>query len=136
MSSSTKTELIAWSDSCGGQNRNIKMVLTMLKLVCDPSLQYSIITQKFLESGHSFLPNDSDFSDIEKRLKYYPELHSPSAWYDIIREARCPNKQPFYVIQMAESAGSDNSSYFLSTKKLEQSVTNRKTDTNKNIVAG
>jgi len=131
MSSSTKTEFIAWSDCCGGQNRNIKMALTMFKLVCDPSFPYSIITQKFLESVHGFLPNDSDFSDIEKRLKYHPEVYSPSAWYDIIREARCSNKHPFYVIQMAESAGTDNSSYFFTTKELEQSVTNRKTDTNK-----
>ena len=29
-----KSELVTWSDSCGGQNRNIKMTLLILKLVC------------------------------------------------------------------------------------------------------
>ena len=49
-----KTELILWSDSCGGQNRNIKMALMLFQLVQDPTMPYTTITQKFLESGHSF----------------------------------------------------------------------------------
>jgi len=72
-----KCELVTWSDSCGGQNRNIKMTLSMLKLVCSPNIQFTKITMKFLESGHSFLPNDSYFSDIEKRLKYHPDVFVP-----------------------------------------------------------
>jgi len=54
----TKTELVMWSDSCGGQNRNIKMSLSLPKLVCS-DVPFTTITQKFLESRHSFLPNDS-----------------------------------------------------------------------------
>ena len=54
----TKTELMMWSDSCGGQNRNIKISLSLLKLVCR-DIPFTTITQKCLESGHSFLPNDS-----------------------------------------------------------------------------
>jgi len=46
-----KTELILWSDSCGGQNRNIKMALMLLQLVQDPTMPYTTITQKFLESA-------------------------------------------------------------------------------------
>lgn len=114
----TKTELVMWSDSCGGQNRNIKMSLSLLKLVCS-DVPFTTITQKFLESGHSFLPNDSDFGDIEKRLKYHPEVYVPKHWYDIIAEARSGSK-PFIVHQMKQED-------FLSTTTLETAIVNRKT---------
>jgi len=115
----TKTELVMWSDSCGGQNRNIKMSLSLLKLVCSDG-PFTTITQKFLESGHSFLPNDSDFGDIEKRLKYHPEVYVPKHWYDIIAESRSGAK-PFVVHQMKEED-------FRSTATLETAIVNRKTN--------
>ena len=37
-----KTELILWSDSCGGQNRNIKMALMLLQLVQDPTMPFGL----------------------------------------------------------------------------------------------
>jgi hypothetical protein len=114
------TELIAWSDSCGGQNRNIKMSLSFLKLVGDTNLPFKTITQKFLESGHSFLPNDADFSDIEKRLKYHPHVFVPQQWYDIVAEARSGAK-PFTVVNMERTD-------MTSTLPLEQATTNRKKD--------
>ena len=55
-SSSENTSLITWSDSCGGQNRNIKMSLALLKMVCDTSLLYTEECQNFLESGLAFFP--------------------------------------------------------------------------------
>jgi len=93
------TDLIMWSDSCEGQNRNIKISLSLLKLVQDMVVPFEVITQKFLESGHSFLPNDADFSDVEKRLQYHPVVFVPQQWYDIIAEARSESK-PFTVCQM------------------------------------
>ena len=51
---SPKTSLIAWSDSCGGQNQNIKMSLALLKLASDANLQYTLISQKFLKNDNSF----------------------------------------------------------------------------------
>ena len=116
-----QSELIAWSDSCGGQNRNIKMALMFLALVENDRLPYDTITQKFLESGHSFLPNDSDFSDIEKRRKYHPHIYHPQGWYDIIAEARS-RANPFHVITMTAES-------FVSTTLWEQQITNRKSDT-------
>jgi len=113
-----KTELIAWSDSCGGQNRNIKVAISMLKIVQDPMLLYSTITQKFLVSGHSFLPNDSDFGDIEKRAKFHPEIYTPSHWYKIMKEAKVSSPS-FDVVEMKRED-------FLSTKQLEGAITNRK----------
>ena len=52
---------ILYSYSCCGQNRNIKMLLTFLKLVHDPDISANIIGHKFMVSGHSFLPNYSEF---------------------------------------------------------------------------
>lgn len=52
--------LILWSDSCGGQNRNIKIEL-MLKAVLHDHPTLKKITHKYPIPGHSFLPNDDDF---------------------------------------------------------------------------
>jgi len=76
---------------------------------------------KFLESGHSFLPNDSYFSDIEKHLKYHPDVFVPQQWYDIIKEARSGSK-PFIATNMSTEE-------FLSTTPLENAVTRRKVAT-------
>src|SRR5579872_1109469 len=69
---------------------------------------------------------DGGFSDVEKRLKYHPEVYCPKALYDIIREAREGSKQ-FTVIEMGESS----SNSFISTRDLENSNVNRKMDTSK-----
>lgn len=63
-----------WPDSCGGQNSNIKMVL-MLKSVLEEHTGLETITQHFLVPGHTFLKNDSDFSDIECALKLQSRLY-------------------------------------------------------------
>ena len=60
-----KKNLIVWSDNCGAQNKNRIIVFLFLFLVAHGMFQN--IEQKFLVSGHSFLPCDSDFALIEKR---------------------------------------------------------------------
>ena len=59
-------ELVLWSDSCGGQNRNLNMVALMIALV-NSNNSIKKITHRFLWSGHSYLPNDSDFSHKEEK---------------------------------------------------------------------
>ncbi|XP_050497796.1 uncharacterized protein LOC126878976 [Diabrotica virgifera virgifera] len=66
--------LILWSDSCGGQNRNIKIVL-MLNAIFDVHPLLERITLRLLTSGHSFLPNDTDFGDIECALKFQQRMY-------------------------------------------------------------
>ncbi|KAK4875421.1 hypothetical protein RN001_011843 [Aquatica leii] len=56
--------IIAYSDACTGQNRNIKTSLMWLKLLAD-SKNLKVIDHKFLVSGHSYLPNDRDFGGVE-----------------------------------------------------------------------
>ncbi|XP_065172713.1 uncharacterized protein, partial [Atheta coriaria] len=58
----SEKHIIAYSDMCTGQNRNIKVALMWLKIVQALTNNVEIIDHKFLISGHSFLPNDRDFA--------------------------------------------------------------------------
>lgn len=67
----TDRKLIVWSDRCVGQNNNWRMISLYQYLV---TMKYfSSVEQKFLTSGHSFLPCDRDFALIERKKKngYY-----------------------------------------------------------------
>lgn len=65
----TYKHIVLFSDSCTGQNRNIKMALTLLKLAQQPDLKIETIDLKLLVSGHSFLPNDTEFGIIERESR-------------------------------------------------------------------
>lgn len=112
------TELVLWSDSCGGQNRNIKMTL-MLKAVLQSHTSLEKIRMRFLVSGHSFLPNDSHFSDVECALKHQQRLYLPDDYIKIMKECRTKNK--FKVSRMV-------STEFYGTAELEKQIVNRKVD--------
>lgn len=78
-------DLILWSDSCGGQNRNIKIVL-LLKTIFNNNSELDTITLKYLYPGHSFLPNDQNFSDIESALKYQQRFYTPQDYINVMEE--------------------------------------------------
>lgn len=44
---------VAYSDSCTGQNRNLKTVLKLMTLVQNDSIEADSIELKFMVSGHS-----------------------------------------------------------------------------------
>lgn len=114
----THESIILYSDSCTGQNRNIKTSLSLLKLVNDPSMNAQTIDLKFLVSGHSYLPNDADFGIIESASRKKSHIYNPKDWMDIAREAK--KKAPkFEVIEMKREE-------FMSTKELESVIQNRK----------
>lgn len=116
--------LILWSDSCGGQNRNIKITLILKTLLEEiPSLEK--ITMRFLLSGHSFLPNDRHFATIESALKHVQRLYLPEDYVSIMKNAK--KKKPLTVKRMEKPD-------FLSTELLENHVTNRKLGVNKEKV--
>lgn len=117
--------IVMYSDSCGGQNRNIKTVLSFLKYLQTEDITTETIDLKFLVPGHSYLPNDSDFSFIEKRAKNSSHIFSPRDWYDIILSCRKTNK--YFLTEMTHQD-------FLSTVTLEQSITNRKKTVDKQPV--
>ncbi|XP_045503544.1 uncharacterized protein LOC123700387 [Colias croceus] len=108
--------LILWSDSCGGQNRNIKLTLMLKALLNDhPTLKQ--ISHRFLESGHSFLPNDTDFGRIECALKHQQRLYTPE---DYIRTMKSCKKNKPMIVQRLDKKD------FLSSQNLEKKTTNRK----------
>uniref|UniRef100_A0A1Y1KU81 Uncharacterized protein n=1 Tax=Photinus pyralis TaxID=7054 RepID=A0A1Y1KU81_PHOPY len=117
--------VIAYSDACGGQNRNLKQCLFWLKMLAGNETNIKKIDHKFMVSGHSFLPNDRDFGLIEQyaknRIKYVPE-----DWFAIIQ--KCKHKNPFKLHKMVRTD-------FYSCDLLEKATTRRKTNTDGEPVA-
>jgi len=113
-----------WSDSCGGQNRNIKIVLMMRHVLSQHSSLECIIF-RYRVSGHSYLPNDSEFGDVECALKSQQSLFTVDEYCDVMKN--CRRKKPFVVTKMEKTD-------FLSSAQLEKSVTNRKKDVSGNPI--
>lgn len=112
-----QTSTNMYTVACTGQNRNIKTVLSLLKLVQSTEIKANSIQIKFLVSGHSYLPNDWDFAVIESHARKIQSIYSPNDWYNIIRTSK--NRTPFNVIKMTHQD-------FVSTKPLENAIVNRK----------
>ena len=58
-------KLTCYSDSCFGQNKNSFMICFWTYLVYQK--KFTRIDHKFLVHGHTYLPNDREFAQIEKR---------------------------------------------------------------------
>jgi len=107
-------KLIIWSDRCVGQNNNWRILNVYSYLV---SCKYfTEIHQKFLSTGHSFLPCDRDFALIEKQKKTAKVL-VPSQWKYVIANARL--EKPFTIVEMSQIDFKDFSS-------LEKDMTKKK----------
>lgn len=116
--SSDVTEIIMWSDSCGGQNRNIKLAMLLKSylhnLTPDDSLE--IIKQKYYVSGHSYNSCDRCFGTIEKSRDRSSGIFTPNDWVNLVKSAQKP---AFNVTVMQEND-------FVSTAELESLIVNRK----------
>lgn len=114
--------VILYSDSCGGQNRNIKLSVMLIKLLSShPTLRN--ITQKYFIPGHSYNSCDRCFGIIEKAKKMSSDLFIPDHWLNLIKEAK-KSEPKFEVLKM----GTEN---FFSTNELLQYIVNRKLDVDK-----
>ena len=113
----------AYSDSCGGQNRNHKIALIWMH-ICEIS-NIEEINHKFLVCGHSYLPNDSDFGVIERATQKSCELYVPEQWCSIIE--KCSRKNPYTVVRMKQEM-------FVSVSDLVKRCTVRKTSLQGNKV--
>ena len=71
-------------------------------------------------SGHSFLPNDRDFSSIEIARCKRDHIYTPDHWYELIRSAR--HKNPFHVCVMEASD-------FVLVSAIKKTIVNRKVTT-------
>lgn len=82
-------DVIIYTDGCTAQNRNNNVSNTLLRLAM---LKNVVITQKYLEKGHTQMEVDSVHSLIERKLKNR-EIFLPSQYATITKEARtkpCP----------------------------------------------
>lgn len=77
----TYRHIVLFSDSCTGQNRSIKMALTLLKLAQQTDLKIETIDLKFLVFGQSFLPNNTEFGFIERGSKKSQFIYMPDDWF-------------------------------------------------------
>ena len=106
----TLTHLILYSDSCGGQHRNIKMSL-MLQYILQKSPFLKTIEQKFFVPGHSFSSSDRDFAVIEKAKKMKDQIFVQDHLIDLIKNAK--KRAPIFIVRKMETHE------FLCTKSLE-----------------
>lgn len=123
--SSPAPNLIAYSDACGGQNRNINIVCFWMYVVSCNDFSYTQVDHKFMLSGHSYLPNDRDFGSIEKANRRTQHVFVPEDWFTLVEEARHKNR--FTVKQM-------NTSDFVSIESVRSLIVHRKTNTQKQKV--
>ena len=112
---SVKT-LTCYSDSCFGQNKNTQIICFWTHLIAQK--RFSRIDHKYLVRGHTYLPNDRDFAQIEKR-KASAKINLPQDWESVVRES-CPSK-PFVVKKMTRDK-------FYNVEPLTQHFTMRKKD--------
>ena len=77
----------------------------------------------FMESGHSYLPNDQDFGIITKALKRCHAVYSPAEYYKLVVNAK--SHKPFEVKEMDT---------FISLAGLESVIINRKKNVEKEQV--
>jgi len=84
-----------FSDSCGGQNRNINFSPMCLKAIQNSNLQ--TINQVFMESGHSQMECDSVHASIETACRNI-NIYSPTDYFRIVSVARRNN--PYRVFEM------------------------------------
>ena len=93
------TKIIAYSDACGGQNRNFN-VARFLMFTVNTFKNVEEIEINFMESGHSFLPNDTDFSHISDQIKRETVIYTVDGYVDVMKRSK--KKTPFRVCKMKE----------------------------------
>lgn len=71
-------DFVLFSDSCGGQNRNH----TVMRFLSCLSGQFKSVRHYLPHRGHSFLPNDRDFSVVKRKLKKHDRFYTTK---DVIR---------------------------------------------------
>jgi hypothetical protein len=89
--------LKSFSDACGGQNRN-KNIILFMQWACN-HLSLTEWEHRYLESGHSYLPNDRDFGLIEKKKKR-SLIYTKEEWFSLVETAQ--TKRPFQTIDMRD----------------------------------
>lgn len=121
-------QIILYSDSCLGQNKNIKTTLMMKKILDSwPNRELKSIEQRFFVSGHSYNSCDRCFGTIEKQKRRTEIIFTPQHWINIIKQAK-KNEPKFTVTEMKRED-------FFSCEQMEAVITNRKKSIDKEKVS-
>jgi hypothetical protein len=114
------TKIILYSDSCGGQNKNIKLTMLLKKYLHDltPENALQSIEQKYFTSGHSYNSCDRCFGVIEKHRKTKDQIYTPNDWLNLIAEAK--KSSPQFIVYMMQKFD------FVSCVNLLSIIVNRK----------
>ncbi|GFN78582.1 hypothetical protein PoB_000508800 [Plakobranchus ocellatus] len=91
------SNLIALSDSCGGQKKNKNIIGFWYYLVHVKQI-FKSIEHKFPIPGHTFLPCERDFGVIEKKKWKTSAVYNPEGWYSLVEKAKTNNA--FQVVRM------------------------------------
>jgi len=108
-------KLVVYSDNCSGQNKNFTIMSLWLYLI--NTGKFDEIRHIFPISGHTLLPCDRDFGDIERVLRKHEQIYTPDEYSRIIASARRTN--PFTVHQMMRDD-------FVTFEKIANCTVNRK----------
>ena len=85
--------LQSFSDGCIGQNKNKYIVIFLFYFINESKLESW--THTYMESGHSYLPNDTDFGFIERIKNECEKISSFQEWVSLVKK-----KRDFEVIEM------------------------------------
>lgn len=106
--------LTIFADNCAGQNKNLQMVLMGLREV--HSRRLARLELSFLVSGHSYMPCDAVFGNIELEIRRRNIIQSPQEYREAIKHAVTP---PYEVVHMVRQE-------FMDVNHLLTLVTKRK----------
>lgn len=77
--------LALFSDGCAGQNKNSTMLGFLLSYVNSKLNVFKDVTYTFPVRGHSYLPPDRVFANIERRLRRLQTVAEPEQYYTVIQ---------------------------------------------------
>lgn len=90
----TVKQIIAFSDNCGGQNKN--QLISKFWMYIVKNTHIDCVDHKFLVAGHSFMECDEDFGIIEKTKKTVQYIFVPDHWLTAVASAH----RKFQVVKM------------------------------------
>lgn len=97
--------LYLFTDNCIGQNKN--SALAQFLSLLTSTKRFSSIYHRFPERGHSFLPCDRNFAQIEKQKRHITYLYLPEEWYTLTQKV----SKNFEIIRVTQDMIKDYRTY-------------------------
>lgn len=108
-------KLVVFSDNCGGQNKNIIIILSYMSVIHSGALKK--VDHYYLVPGHSYMACDRAFGLIEKRIRAKNMIYSFEDYCTIIRQANTKTPNAVERVQRMK---------FVDYDTLQRHITHRK----------